>query len=76
MILRSLCKVAKVTVYISMSVHPSVPLSTLSSICLSRGTQKTLDEFTWHFTLRSVCSKMCPENSHLVNIAKNHKQFI
>ena len=59
---KSVCKVTKLTVDTSLSVHPSALLSVRPSICQSHGTWFCLDGFMSQFNLRTVCSKISPEN--------------
>jgi len=63
-------KVANVIVCISISVHQSAFSSIPPSICPSHGTWNTMDRFMWHFILWRFCSKIYPENSHLVKIGQ------
>jgi len=73
---KGVCKVANMAVCISMPVYPSAFLTIHPSICPSHATRNLMDKFTWHFTLRRLFSKICPENSHLVKIGQINKKFI
>ena len=75
-IFMSVCKFSKVNVCISIFVHPSARLSIPSSISPSHRTRNQVAQFTWHFTFRGVCSKICPNNWHLFKSEKNNMQFI
>ena len=75
-IIRSVCKVAKVTVSISTPVHSFVfffcPFFHLPIPLKPEAVGRVY--VTFH--IKEICSKINPENSHFVKIGQNNKQFI
>jgi len=70
--LKSVCKVAKVTVCVFISVHPFC-VSYTSTFHLSVAwNPEPAGRIYVSFSLMRFCSKICPENSHLVKIGQKN----